>query len=519
MVVHRDAGMHVGMGAIALCVAVNDALAQLVHVGRYLDPVAAGLEGLEGIEERVEDREIGSGAGVAGVGREVKQHDGDLAVPARGVAQGDQLLYPSRQGLGALAVGLHVALLAVRGDRRASAIDHGSGAAVQLWDGHHHGGLDRQQALVRAFPLLDGLELDRKRGEVRDVESGQQLLGRLGVVIGRTAHQGEAGQGHDGVYRRLAVVHEEALDRGAGVESAGEGRDYPQAARLQGRDDAVVMGGVPRQDIGAHQEQAHRALGALGAGGNPSHVVGDTVGHTRVVNPDVGVLHRCGHLEGAAQCPARSVGIAVHQEADHIGDVLLGPREPVLQGEEIGAHVLGGARDEAQELGDAPQHRHLLGASAAFLLFFVAAQTLKQRHGSAFGAVHGEAAHACQAHHLARRHAANHGVALVPALLERGQDRLDMLLHHQHGDDDDVALGNVGAAAIDRAGVVRPLGGGVQLQRQARQVSMETRLCPIEGAGQVSVKGHQHHLHRGSLCWTRPVSVRSALSHRRASPQ
>ena len=54
-------------------------------------------------------------------------------------------------------------------------------------------------------------------------------------------------------------------------------------------------------------------------------------------------------LHDAAQRARGAVGIAVDQEADHVGDVLLRAREPVLQRQEIGAHVLRGARDEAQE--------------------------------------------------------------------------------------------------------------------------------------------------------------------------
>ena len=45
-----------------------------------------------------------------------------------------------------------------------------------------------------ALPLLERLELDGMGGEIRDVEFGEDFVGRLGVVVGGAADQREAGQ-------------------------------------------------------------------------------------------------------------------------------------------------------------------------------------------------------------------------------------------------------------------------------------------------------------------------------------
>jgi hypothetical protein len=72
-------------------------------------------------------------------------------------------------------------------------------------------------------------------------------------------------------------------------------------------------------------------------------------------------------------------------------------------------------------------------------LAVLAAQALEQRHRALWLRRPCELAHARQAHDLAGGHAADHGVALVAARLQGRQHRLDVVLHEQHGGDDDVA--------------------------------------------------------------------------------
>jgi hypothetical protein len=82
-------------------------------------------------------------------------------------------------------------------------------------------------------PLLERLEFDRMGGEVGHVERASMSSAAFGVVVGGAADQREAGQRHHRIDGGAAVLHEEALDRRARVEAAGEGRDHAQAARLQ----------------------------------------------------------------------------------------------------------------------------------------------------------------------------------------------------------------------------------------------------------------------------------------------
>ena len=432
MVVGAHPGMDVGVGAVAGGIAIDDGLAQHVDGLGHLDAIASGLHLPQGIEQGGEDRQVGGSAGVAGVGREVEQHHGDLALGARRLAQPHEALNALRQDLDPLIVGLHVPRLLRQGGVGAPAVDQGAGGAVELGDGHHHGRLHRHQALVRGLPLLQGLELHRQGGEIGHVQGGQGLLGGLVVVVGRAADQGEAGEGDHGVHRRPAIAHEETLQGRAGVQTAGEGRDHLQATVLEGGDDGVIVGGVASQDVGAHQQQAHPSLPRRTCRRwQPGEVNADPLLEARVIEADLGILQRRWHLEAAAQRTAGAIGIAV-DEIDHQGgNILVRTRQPVLEGEEIGAHVLGGAGDKAQQFGDMAQHGHLLGADALRLVGLgLAAQAFEQGHGPATRTIHLETAQSGQFHDLAGGEAGNHGVAMVTTGLEGGQYRQVMLFHH-----------------------------------------------------------------------------------------
>jgi hypothetical protein len=138
-------------------------------------------------------------------------------------------------------VRLHVARTVFRTAAAASAIDQRTGGAVEFWNRDHHGRLDRQQTLGRFLPLIERLELDRERGQIGHVEPLEDLFSRVRVVVGRAAHQREAGQRDHGVDRGDAVLHEEGLDRRTRVQTAGEGRDDVQTARFERLDHAVIV--------------------------------------------------------------------------------------------------------------------------------------------------------------------------------------------------------------------------------------------------------------------------------------
>ena len=275
------------------------------------------------------------------------------------------------------------------------------------------------------------------RGEIGHVELGQDVLGRLRVVVGGTADQREAGQRDHRIDCAAAVLHEEALDRRALVETAGEGRDHAQAFRLERRDDAVIMAGIAGQQIRAQQQHADRAAFVRDFW-EPVDRVGDAALHARVIHADIGIFDRCRRLGDAAKGSARPVRIAVDQQTDHIDDVLLGARQPVLQRQEIGAHVLRGAGNETKQLRQLPQHLHLTLAAGACALA-VAAQLLQPGDGAERLAAHVELADPRQLDDFGRGHAADHRVAIVAAGCQRRHHRADVIVEKQHRGDDDVA--------------------------------------------------------------------------------
>ena len=96
------------------------------------------------------------------------------------------------------------------------------------------------------------------------------------------------------------------------------------------------------------------------------------------------------------------------------------PASQILQRQEIGAHVLRRARNEAQDLRDAPQHRHLAGRRRVPPFFLPP----RNRFSSAMTParlVHPELAEASELDDLAGRHAADDGVAIVAPRLEIGR--------------------------------------------------------------------------------------------------
>jgi len=229
MVVGGDQRVHVGVGAVLLGVAAQHRLAQGVDAGGHVHRVAAGLHAGQGVEHRLEHRQVGGAADVAGVGREVEDHHRHLARAALAAAQRHQLGHPGGQHQRALGAGVHVlrrvaglehavVVAAAAGDAgraRPATEDDRPGGAVELGDRHHDGALHRQQAAVGAAPLVERLELHRLRGDVGHVQPGQHVLGRLGIVVGRPADQREAGQRDHRVHRHAAVLDEETFDRRA----------------------------------------------------------------------------------------------------------------------------------------------------------------------------------------------------------------------------------------------------------------------------------------------------------------
>ena len=507
VVLGRNAGVDVGLGAVALGIAVEDFFAQGVDALRHFDRVAVRRQALQRVEQRGVDRQERRRAGGAGIGREVEQHRGELPLGLRGPAE----RYQSRDPLGepgrALGMDPHVPCVVGAGIRGAAAEHHRGGGAVEFGDRDHHGRLDRRQAAVTRLPLFQGLKLQRLGGEVGHIEPGQHRLGGGGVVVGGAADQREAGERDQRVDAGAPVLHEEGLYRRAVVEAAGEGRHHVEALRLQGGDDAVVMGGVAGEHVAAHHQQADPALGAREAR-QPRRVGTDPTGEARVVETGLRIIEGCGRRRTLAPSGALAGRVAVHEEAHQGGDVLVRARQPVLQGQEIGAHVLGRTRDEAQDLRQLAHQGHLPAGIA--LLARLAPQLLQEVEGAALGAAHVEAAELRGLHHLAGREAADHRVAGLAPGRQRRQDRPHVLVHEQHGREHDVGLRDVGPTGRQRRGIVVPLGGRVEAQHQPGHLGPEAQARPLHRARQVIVERDDDDADR------RP-SGRNALWHRRGS--
>ena len=266
---------------------------------------------------------------------------------------------------------------------------------------------------------------------------------------------------------------------------------------------------VSRQHIGSHHQDADRAIGAAGAGqfvqcfGDPGLGLG-------VIEPDIGIMQRRPCAQTSAERLARPLAVALHQQPDHVGQVLFRAGQPVLQGEEIGAYVLRGAGNEAQQFRQLPQHLHLPGA--ARLRGFAAAAQALQHGDHAIGLPrHVEAANAGEAHHFAGGQAADHGIAGIATRFERRQHGADVILEKQHGRDHDISAGDIGVAFCQRDRIAVPFVSGVDDEVETGKFGAQQVMGALGGTGEMAVHGHDHDAHR------RRFSVRNALSHHRAS--
>jgi hypothetical protein len=377
---------------------------------------------------------------------------------------------------------------------RTAAEDDRARGAVELRDRHHDRRFDRQKAALGGGPALERLEFGRLGGDVGDVEAGEDLFAGLRVIVGRPAHEREPGQGDERVDPAAApLVEEVALDRRPRVEPGGEHRDHREALGLECADHPVVMGAVAGQEVGAQQEEPDRALGT--GARQILRALADPPGQPRMVDTDLGIDRGRGDFAAAAQAGARSSGVAVDQEVDEALEVLGRAREPVLHREEIGLQILGLAGDEAEQLGQPAQHRHLPGTRDRPILA-LAAQPLEQPERTAPTAVHREPAEPGEAGDLGCGEDPQERVELVAARLEVGQDRPEMLLEEEHRGDHDVRPGDRRPAAQEGPRVVRPIRGDVELELEARQRAGEPGPGLHQRGREVIVHRHDHDPHR-----------------------
>ena len=293
---------------------------------------------------------------------------------------------------------------------------------------------------------------------VGHIQSGEHVFGGLRIVVSGAAHQGAAGQRDQRIDSRATMAGEVTSDGRPCIKARCAHRNHPQATRFERCDHAVVVARIAGQQVGAQQQQSDRAI--AGRRGQTLQVVGKPGSQMRVVHAHFGICDGRRGALAALQSAAGSRRIAADEKAHHVEDVVLGTRQPVLQRQKVGAHILRRARDEAQELRNPPQHFHLIGARGAAVLF-CAAQPAQQCERPALAAVHAEAAHAGQPHDLGRRHGADHGVAALAPGTQRLEQRLEVVLHEQHGDDDDIAPRDVVDAELQGSRIAAPFIRGV----------------------------------------------------------
>ena len=106
-----------------------------------------------------------------------------------------------------------------------------------------------------------------------------------------------------------------------------------------------------------------------------------------MIKPNVRVDHRRLCRDGAPKrCPG-TAGIAIDQHANHLLDITFRPCQPVGEGEEVGAKILGFPGNVLKNLGETTQKAHLLRPRTrppCALRF----ETLEKRERGAFLAIH-----------------------------------------------------------------------------------------------------------------------------------
>ena len=266
------------------------------------------------------------------------------------------------------------------------------------------------------------------------------------------------------------------------------------------------MGGVACEHVGAQQQDADGA--AKATTWQLRQIGGDAALDGGMIKPDIGILHRGSGADSAGDGLAGPGGVTVHQQADHVDEVGLGAAKPILHRQEIDARVLRRARNELQQRRQAAQHLHLCLTAGGPALLRAAAQALQQSEAATGLGIHGELAEPREAHHLARRHHAEHRVAMIAPRLQRRQHRADVVLEEQHGGNDDVAALDVGEARVEQRRVLAPLVGRMNTQLKAGDVAPQDLFRRLRRMGEVAVHRHDDDAER------RGVSAHNAPSHR-----
>ena len=187
------------------------------------------------------------------------------------------------------------------------------------------------------------------------------------------------------------------------------------------------MGCVSSQQIRAKQKQAHarlvrtQAWQACGLRGNAAR-------HARVIDTGVGILKGLVDHESTTPVGALAGCVSIDEQPCKALHVFIGATNPVLQAQEIGANILGGAGNKTQNLGQSTQHAHLrcasacLHASARGALFcgflLSTAKPLEQCQWPGCRLGHIEAPHVGELDHFRGRHDADQCIEFFTPLFE-----------------------------------------------------------------------------------------------------
>ena len=85
---------------------------------------------------------------------------------------------------------------------------------------------------------------------------------------------------------------------------------------------------------------------------------------------------------------------------------------------------------------------------------------------------------------------------MIASISQGRLNRLDVHFHKQHGDYDDVTLGNSSATGIEGVGRVILLSGRKTFEIQSRQLPGKTFLSTSNSTIDMVVEGHQHNVYR-----------------------
>ena len=322
----------------------------------------------------------------------------------------------------------------------------------------------------------------------RDIGHIQRHKGRNGggaVVIGGPAHKAEARQRHQCIHRGTLGGLEIGVDRGAAIKPTGKGRNAGNPLRLECADHGVIMRGIRRQHIGPQHQQTHGQLGIGRArqvrqgGGDPVRKGGVIQAHIRIIDRSLGY----------SAAPVLARGIAPDQKPDHLFDIVVRAAQPILHRQKPSPHVLRLARNPAQDFGKATQHRHLLFARVG-RCFRAGLQLFQQGHRRRGGLGHIQIAHLRQLDDRAIRDDPDEGIGTGAGGGQVGQDRVDMFFDEDQVRENDISGLERQLGAGQRSGVFGPFRGGMDGNRQAREILGKTRRDARSRTGGMAVQRH-----------------------------